>query len=360
MEYISNFMTSLYGVSVFFMFLIAITVKGLRSAGIAITALPIIFVFMVVLFGMRTIDTGTDTYAYWSWFESLDDKWTTRDFEPLFTIIGRTISVFTDSPSVFFSIVTILTVIFLAKAYTINNKIIVVPLAIVMSVSFISGVDLIANGIRNGLGLAIATFALLRYTTNGRLIVFMIYVSMASMIHASCVAFFVAPLVIKYLNTRYLKLTFYAYIAIFIAENFKLLDFVFIKLSDAGLGSHIIARILAFKYQESDMFNGWIKYYFFVISLIPYALYKFRYYVNNNIVTIHYIMLIPYAMIFSSPSSYRFSYMPFYLMVFILAQAVLYTNSRLKRISVYAMIIVMIFITYTTKTSLSYESILFT
>lgn len=360
MDYIFNFMGSLYGMAVTMMLIIALATKGLRSNEVAIFSTAIVSVVFIILFGLRTIDTGTDTYAYNMWFESLSGTWSSRDFEPLFTLLGKFVSYFTDNSSIFFSIVTTATIYFLIKAFRINNNLIAVPLSIVMSFSFISGVDLIANGMRSGIALSLATYALIRYINDNKNIYFFIAISIASLLHASCVIFYSALIFIRIIDERFVKIIFYIYIGLFISENLKVFDFIFLKIAGLGIGSHVISRVLAFKYQESDMFSGYAKYYFFAITLIPYLLFKYNYFTNRKIVITHYVMLMPYIMIFSSPSSYRFSYVSYYLMIYILTQSVSYTKSTAKRAIVYLMIFVMIFITYTTKTTLSYNNILFT
>ncbi|RKQ38343.1 EpsG family protein [Enterobacter sp. R1(2018)] len=358
-DFLDKFFDSLYGLTVLFAFLIALLCKGLKENSLSAIGTVLIIFLLAVLFGFRTIDTGTDTFAYSTWFSSLEGSHIFRDFEPLFTIIGQAVNLFTTDTSVFFTFITGLTLYYISKAGMVFSSILVVPLSIVMSVSFVSGIDLLSNGIRNGLALAIASYALLKYLDNGKGFKYLVYITMASMIHSSCIVFFIIFVIKPLLNERYLKIIFYIYIAIFFAESLKVFDFLFTSISNAGIGSHVISRILAFKYQESDMFSGFIKYYFFAITIIPYLLFKFKYYVNKRLAIVHYVLLMPYAMIFSSPSSYRFSYMSFYLMVFILAQAVLYNNSRPKRLVVYVMIIAMMIITYTTKTSMSYRNLLF-
>lgn len=358
-DFLSNFLQSLYGLTVLFVFVIALLCKGMRAPSVALVGAVGIVLVLSILFGFRTVDTGTDTYAYYSWFESLDRNYTTRDFEPLFTIIGRIVNWFTTDATVFFTIITALTLYYIAKAGVVFSSMLVVPFSLATSVSFISGVDLLSNGVRNGLALAIASYALLKYLDNGKVFKYVFYISMASMIHSSCVVFFIVLFIKKLLNERYLNVTFYLYILIFSLESLNIFDFIFINISSMGIGSHIISRILAFKYEQSDMFSGFIKYYFFAVTLIPYLLFRFKYYVNKLLVIVHYVLLMPYALIFSSPSSYRFSYLSFYLMVFILAQAVLYNNSKPKRLAIYIMIIFMMIITYTTKTSMSYQNLLF-
>lgn len=319
----------------------------------------LITLVLSILFGFRTIETGTDTYAYYTWYESLGRLYTTRDFEPAFTILGRAVHWFTDDASMFFTFIAALTFYYISKAGSLSSGMLVVPLLLVMSVSFISGVDLVSNGIRNGLALAIATYALLKYLDGGGNTKYIACVGVASMIHASCVLFFVVIFINRIISDRHLKLAFYFYLLIFSMESLNVFNFVFETIASIGIGSHIISRILAFKYQESDMFNGYIKYYFFVITLIPYLLFEFKYYVNKKLAIIHYALLIPYALIFSAPSSYRFSYLSFYILVIIIAQSVFYSQSRTKRVAIYAMILAMIFITYTTKTSMSYGNLLF-
>ncbi len=359
MDYIFNLMTSLYGMTVTAMLCITLVVKGSKSNEMALFSTALVCSTFILLYGFRTIETGTDTFAYKSWFESINGTTSSRDFEPLFLLFGKTISCFTNDASIFFLIITTITIFFLIKAFKINNNLIAAPIAITMCFSFISGVELIVNGIRSGLALSFATYALIKFSNDSKNLYFFVAISIASMLHTSCVIFYLALIIIKIINEKNVKIVFYAYIIIFLIEHLRGFDFLFLKTTSIGIGSHITSRILAFKYQESDMFNGYVKYYFFTLTLIPYLLFRFNYFINKKLLIIHYIMLMPYLLIFSSPSSYRFSYISFYLMIYIITQSIMNTPSAAKRKGVYFMIITMIIITYTTKTTLPYSNILF-
>lgn len=358
MDYIINYTSSVYGISITVIFIMSLISKGFKIPNYSLSLSIFIMLFITILFGLRTVDTGTDTLTYLNWYESLGLPNPTRYFEPLFTIIGRCIYFFTPSGSWFFSIISFLTLFFLALSYNRSSSIYAVPLGLVISVAFVSGTDLMANGIRNGLALSIATYGAIKFIRDEKVFSYLFIVFMSTMIHASCFIF-LALVAVKHIKTeRCVKICFYSYLIIFTLEAFKVFDFVFMTISDLGIGSHIISRLLAFKYQESDMFAGAIKYYFFVITLIPYMLYYFKYNINTKMLTMHYMLLIPFAMIFSSPSSYRFSYLSFYIMIGIICQASL-DKSPIKRVMLYTSIFAMIVITYGSRTSLSYGNILF-
>lgn len=358
MDNFINYLYSVYGISTTFMLFIALICKGLKIPNFSLLISIFTVLFLTILFGLRDVQTGTDTITYLNWFKSLGSQYPTRDFEPLFTIIGRSVYFFTENDSWFFSLISLMTLFFLSITYKNLSHIFAVPLGLVMSVSFISGTDLITNGIRNGLALSIATYAAVKFLKNEKTIRFITIVILASLIHSSCFIFLIF-IATKYIKAeKYVKIAFYFYLLVFILEAFKVFDFIFITISNLGIGSHIISRILAFKYQESDMFSGPVKYYFFVITIIPYILYAFRYNVDAKLITMHYILLLPFAMIFSSPSSYRFSYISFYVMIGIICQASL-GSSIFKRLIIYTSILAMLIITYSTKTSMSYGNILF-
>ncbi|EFD1143405.1 EpsG family protein (plasmid) [Escherichia coli] len=356
----AGFFTGFYGLSVFCVFIIAVLCREFRLPNFALLCSIFIIIVLSFLYGFRSIDSGTDTVIYHAWFDSISKGSTNREFEPFFVLFGHFVNLFTNDAFIFIFIVSIIQLLYVFKALLSLSGIIVVPLSLVISVSFLSGVDLISNTIRNGLSIAISSYAVIRYLGGAGIVKYLIIIMISSMMHSSCIIFMIIPVVRRFLNEKYALRVFYTYVFIYLLSFLNVFEFLFYSLNNIGVGAlHVVDRIIAFKVQDIDMLGGSMKYYFFVITLIPFLLIKFGFYVNKQLFTIHYVLLIPYAIIFLSPSSYRFSYISFYICVFIIAQAVYDSKSLLNRLLIYFAILAMILLTYTTNTMVNYKHVIY-
>lgn len=356
---ISAFTSTFYGVAVLLFAAFCIACVEVKSRQLSIVNNLTIIFFLSVLFGTRTIRTGTDTLAYDSWYKSLAYSFPERDFEPLFTYLGRLIHSITTDSAIFFLIISFISIILIAISSREISGLVFAPLAVILSVSFVSGSDLLINGIRNGLALSLATYAFAKYCNGLRFHYYLLIIAAATLIHASCVIFIMLPLLMYMTKNRSLYLIFAIYIFIFMMESNGVFNSIFERLRDAGIGGHLVSRVIAFKYQEEDLLTGSAKYYFFAISIIPMAMKILRFSANEYLSKAHYILLMPYAFIFSASSSYRFSYISFFILALIITDAVSKERSFTKRVLVYFSIAAMIILTYSTRTSMSYENIIF-
>ncbi len=350
-RYLDNFAGSPYGFIIGFFTITSFIIYELKYQPLISYFTLITILSLSIIFGYRTIDTGTDTSTYYSWYEFLGSPNSTREFEWLFENIGYTFKTFDIDARFFLFSIAFISCLMLTKAYGKENKSLS-GLALCATFSFIPGMDLLINGVRNGLALAIASYAAIKFFQDYKKINFLILVGIATLIHSSAIMFIVA-LCMPSLSRRFYLIPLYVFIVCFFMEIVGTFDALFRLLASAGIGGHYISRLLAFKYQESDMFSGILKYYFFVISLIPAGLYLLNKKINTQLLCFYYTISIPYSLIFSSPSSYRFSFLGYFIVIAIIMD---YINkaSFLNRQMMYVFLLIMFIITYTTNSAANY------
>ncbi|MGD8162230.1 EpsG family protein [Pantoea sp. FN0307] len=355
MHLLNNFYFSIYGVSLFLVLVLALCAQEVKSNALSYYSLLVTWFVTSVLFGLRDVTTGTDTATYVNWFSFLKDYGDTRNFEWIFSKLGYIIVNYFSQPALFLYIIFLLTAIFLFLSFRKCFGIKLSALACVLFIVFMPGLDLFVNGIRNGLALAIASYGCVLYLKEKRKAYSLFLIAVSTGVHSSSIIFLVIYLMpfINRLAKPYLLLLIY--MVVFLLEQVGLFNALFNVLAHYS-GSHIINRILAFKYQQSDMFSGFIKYYFFILSLIPaYCFYRDKNKVIPEMaISLYYVVMTPYAFIFSAPSSYRFSYIGYFFFIVIICY---YLSSKVqnKRMLWYAFFIGMLFITYSTNTVSKFE-----
>ncbi|MEY0962722.1 EpsG family protein [Providencia alcalifaciens] len=350
---------SYYAAFIFVSFFLSLLSMELKSKEISIFSMIFTMYVLVILFGLRDTTSGTDTLTYKNWYDSLSNGIATRDFEYLFVQIANIVIFLGGSSSVFFSVICLLTLLFSFLSFKGSSNLLAASVALAVFPFFLPGSDMLANGIRNGLSIAIATFSCVSYL-NGRsgwksLI---LYVAISSLIHSSSIIFLSVLLVKKFAFFHKWKLIFLTYISFVLLDYFGIFESLFTLISSSGLSYHAVDRIIAFKYQDDDILTGYAKYYFLVITLIPYVLKKLKFNVSDIDLSFYYLILIPYAMIFSSPSSYRFSYIGYVFMLCILAKALQYC-SFVSQSFIYIALTVIMVINYSTNTAMKFSVSIF-
>lgn len=336
-----------------FLFLLLISVEQ-RNLFVDRLNLILIFIFFSIVIGMRTYDSGSDTLTYLYYFNALGENndASVRSLDLGFGSITRLLY-YINSESWFylFSIFSLTFVTFFFANRKVSTYL---SSYFVCFIAFLVGLDLISNGIRNGLALAFC-FAFFICILRDRAYLSILWLILAICIHSSSMiylVFFLPTIFFDDNSKRKLDIVFLIYL-------------IFVLFSILGLTKPIIegiisiipfggisSRVSAFAAQESDMLAGYMKYYFLVITLLPY----FMFYNKSDfhrVLICMYIILLPYGLMFFSPSSYRFSFIAYPLIVYVLSNFSIL--DRNKRTALYIILLTSIIVTYGTNTFTAYE-----
>ena len=148
------------------------------------------------LIGLRSFDSGTDTLTYVKYFESVTNN--PSSLEPGFYLYTLAFNLFDSQTAYIFSlsVLPLLFVYLAAVRFDVSRPALVVCLFI----SFVPGIDLITNGLRQGLALSLALW--LAAVSAGRPTLRAMWFTIPTMIHFSSLMVLIADLIAQRLSSK--------------------------------------------------------------------------------------------------------------------------------------------------------------
>lgn len=341
---------------IFFSLSIKLTILYPKQKYLIFYLLFSFFLFGLYLIGLRDSFSGSDTQGYIIYYDKFiaGDE---RKFEWLFDFLISVNNSIGISAYGFLFFIALTTFVFFVfgvneSKMTVNARLIF----LVFFFSFIPGFDLFINAIRNGLAISICTFAILKYEKNN-IIFFALLTTSASLIHTSALVFFIYPVIYKFFSIE--SRVKYSFLSFFLCWLFSFFNIIDVVLSIAGFEDvYAFKRISAFATDKSEVLSGVMKYYFFSICLVPILLFYLKWIKNYVHVSFVYISLIPYALIFQSPQAHRFSYLPFGIIVYLIAKAYV-DGSLIIKLTLSVVMLASLVITWSTGNVANIRSYLF-
>lgn len=308
--------------------------------------------------GLRSFDSGTDTLAYVSYFNSVhEDRGYFEPFFYFFTLFFATIS---SATTYIFSLsaIPIFLVLFAAMSAEVSRPALIVCLFL----CFVPGIDLITNGVRSGLSLSVGLWIAVissRYTKTRYLLS-----SFPIFVHYSYIIVLLSDVSSRFLSTR--KLT--------IANGLGCLLIVFWLLVDA---KEVVTYITDFYFSNSDGFASIIdkslRYLINRQSFLSQAVFMYfallsiflglvnSYFIRVKKITSSRTSLVLYslstltflcfALVSFSPFSYRFMFIAYVFQIFLFGCLLdILAESDWAKLAYFFLISVSSVITYTTAT----------
>lgn len=308
-------------VFVFFVFLtlsLGLTSRARYSRG-SVFFLGLIALLLFSFFiGFRSIDSGTDTREYHNYFQYINDF--SGRFEFGFEIITHIIKSFFDY-QIYFFLICFLTLLFLVISCHLNNVNSLIFLGV--SLSFLPGLDLITNGIRNGLSISLAIFILSFSMYKGRRVtVAMLLSPISATIHISALVVTIfLPIASFISNAKFrVKLIYFISIFLFLLFNFIGMDFireiVFPYRSQMGFVGKVSRYILL----DDELLSPTVKLYFYIVSayLMWFTVVHLEQINNEAIILLTKVSLLgflAFSILYFSAYSFRFMLLFFFLQV---------------------------------------------
>ncbi|MFQ1832920.1 EpsG family protein [Aeromonas veronii] len=303
---------------VFFTLSFGLTSSDRYSRG-SVFLLGIIALLLCSFFiGFRSIDSGTDTKEYYYYFQYINDF--PSRFEFGFEIITHIIKNFFDY-QVYFFLICFLTLFLLVVSCHINNVNCLLFLGV--SLSFLPGLDLITNGIRNGLSISLGIFILsLSMYKSRRILIAVLLSPISAAIHISALVFTILlPMASFISNARFrVKSIYFISICLFIFFNLMGMDFireiVFPYRSQIGFVGKVSRYILL----DDELLSSNVKFYFYVVSayLMWFTVAHIER-INNEIIIlltkVSLLGFLAFSMLYFSAYSFRFMLLFFFLQV---------------------------------------------
>lgn len=298
---------------------------------IILTAFMPLLLYTVYMIGFRNSLSGTDTLSYIDYYNNYNNynNYNIFDgrFELLFEFLIYIFQYIGVPVNVFLFFIFSITITFFLKCFSKEVNIEIILLSLICFISFITGFDLLINVIRNGLAISIGTYAVIKYKSNKKFIFFN-FIVIASLIHTSSLIFLLYPVVEHFCQTK--NNVKFSFLVFFICIVFSYFNLGKELLSYFALDNiYIYQRVNAYVNDDSNILGGIMKYYFLIVSLIPIVLFFLKMTKSYSILSFFYISIIPYSLIFQSPQSQRFSYIPFGLMIYLIVMA--YNNSNVNK-----------------------------
>lgn len=325
MDYIYNFFGSVTGWIYLFCWILCVLALEKKSVFIDRLATLCLIVFSFVFFGLRDRYSGTDTKNYLDYYDALGDG-REIDFvmEPLFELFSQGLLILNSGQAYIFTLlaIQILAVVLLSSFVELRFY----STLLMMFISFLPGLDLMTNGLRQGVGLSFV--ALIWAFAWGKNFPVRFLLLPAFLFHKSFYAFSAFSLLPVFKSEKILWKGSVLSIALstLIVLIWQVVDAAsFAELLPELLGFSMVGTSLSFGEKagvymgsDQDMLQGVYKYYFLFISAFPafLAVWYLKYssfrkgseLVLYKALFLLSVLLIPYAVAWPSPFGYRFMY----------------------------------------------------
>jgi hypothetical protein len=310
------------------------------------------------LVGLRSFDSGTDTFAYVLYFNSMGEN--TLEFEPLFYYFTLFFATVSSSVTYIFSLSAI--PIFLVFFAALSTKVKRPALIICLFISFVPGIDLITNGVRSGLSLSIGLFLVVMFAQHPMKRYVFNFVPV--FFHYSFIMVLLADIGSKILSLRMLTIiNMFGILVIFfwLSVNAEALvtyvtDFYWSQDEES---SFVVDKLLRYLINKQTFFSKSVFMYFAFLSifltLANFYFLRVRKVVSDRISICLYslstLLFFAFALVSFSPFSYRFMFVAYVFQVFLFGYLMDHRGyGDWVKLMYFCVICVSSLITYTTNT----------
>jgi len=328
------------------------------------TTLTWLFLYLFSIFiGFRSLNSGVDTISYFNYFNAiLLGEQTDFSFEKGFELFTYVLTVIGNAEFYVFllSFLQLLLLLISARILKIKNNLIV----LVLFLSFLPGLDMLTNGVRGGLALALGLPILIITAVNRNKFKILNFIPM--IIHSSYgIIALISLLINKFSSVKLNIFLFIANIILFamwlILTPLSLLGYLETFSSDSGL----IGKLVRYLLIDKQLMSLSVKLYFMFVSISFSVIYFLCLKLNRAVysdVRLTRIVFITlagqflYALISFSEYSYRFMYLVYPLQILMLSYVVdKYMSGSARNILIFFICALGISLTYSTKTFYSFE-----
>ena len=244
--------------------LLVTSLLWLRKGGVHYAIAAGISIFVICSFiGLRSTTSGVDTFDYYTYFTSKDVV--DQGFEPGFVFITKVLR-FVFSAELYFLFIAILqgaALVLAGRMLGIKNS----ALTLIAFLSFIPGLDLFSNAVRNGLALTIGMPLLVGTAITGRRFKYLNL--LPATIHLSYGLISAISFTVRRFASVKSNVILFVFSILFCFLGFR--------LSSAMLASHLdsvpkgyvgISQIIKYMLLENELLSDAVKLYFAVVSLL--------------------------------------------------------------------------------------------
>lgn len=243
----------------------------LRKSGIHYAMAVGASVFVVCAFiGFRSTTSGVDTLDYYTYFISQDVAG--HGFEPGFVGITKVLSFILNAELYFFSIVFLQSVslVLAGRMLGIRND----ALILVAFLSFIPGLDMFGNAIRNGLALTVGMPLLVGSTILGKRFRYLNF--LPATVHLSYTLIGAMSFSVRRLASIKTNVILFVFSLLFCFIGFSSLPSVLVGYLASVPKSYLgVSAFAKYMLLENELLSASVKIYFLVISLLFSFLYFF-------------------------------------------------------------------------------------
>ncbi len=267
---LTNLSSSLPSIIFLFAFLVVIFFGTKCDPSSRAISFTITFICFIVLFGLRTEESGVDTRAYYDFFSRFVYNYQVDVDDVGFVFLANIISYFSKDSIYFLFWVTFIQIVvfsFSLLFYGVKN----VGLYLIVFILFMPGFDLFSNTIRQGLGLSFFTLSIVLYLREKTLYSF-VFLLFASSIHLSfiCGSIIYIFHFLKMNRVFYMNIAIFSFVIFLLNEQLDLSIAEFLNsLSLPGILGELAFKLYIYESYDDGRLSGIFKYYFFLIYLIP-------------------------------------------------------------------------------------------
>lgn len=322
-----------------------------------------IAIYLIVLIsffiGYRSIDSGTDTREYYDYFQSINNY--TNRFEPGFDFFSKIIKKFFEYNFYFF-LICFFSLILLLISCRLNNVNFFVFLGVLLS--FLPGLDLFTNGIRNGLAISVSIFIISLFISMSKSVIFTSIVSsIGATIHISSLIFTVFLPMTKFLSVSRAKMLHLFLFSIFLCFLCNTMGVDLIRAFALPYGSDVgfLGKLSRYVLLDDELLNPTVKLYFYFVSacFMLFPLIYVNEFKNDIVILFVRVSLLgffSFSIFYFSAYSFRFMLLFFFFQV--MCSSYVISNNicgRYTKILFFIFVLLNLFLTYSSKTFTSME-----
>lgn len=321
-----------------------------------------IYAFSVLL-GFRSRFSGVDTMSYFNYFNDVSSNQTPDySFELGFTYFTFFMTSITSVEIYIFflTFIQLLSLYLSCKLLNIENKL----LCIVLFIVFMPGLDMLTNGLRGGVSLAIGLVVLVATVIKNNRLAALNFLPM--LIHAS----YGILAIISLFTQRFSRSSIHT--LLFSLSLFFFTVWVFVNplsmlavIEGYSQESNYLGKLVRYLIIEKELMSFSVKIYFIVLSILLSSIYFFTLKVNDKskkdevLSRMIFIILsgqFLYALFSFSQYAYRFMFLVYPLQIVMVAYVIdKYFSGLFRNILIYVLLVLGVLSTYTTNSFSSFE-----
>lgn len=326
---LSNFFYSYISLTLFIVGLLSILPKSNRFTAIELYVRFCVVCVFIMIFGLRTLESGPDTGAYRLFFDGYVYGELGEFSDVGFLFLAELVSLFTSDSKVFVIIIFLLQLLLIFSSFQVL-RVKNISFFLIVFVFLMPGFDLISNTVRQGLSVSFGFLALAFYLRNMITISGVLFLVSLS-IHVSSAVF----LLLFFLNSAFWEKThktlLVAILIVFVLSNFfnaSVAAFLH-SLSIPGVGGALINKLYNYEAYNDGRLSGIYKVYFFLIYYVPAFILLFHKKKSekifsdrhaSSVLTFYLVILFIYALISKGTFSFRLLYVIYPILIYILTQ----------------------------------------